>query len=140
MKKHFINFVKAKKYQVAILTSIVLLAGSLNAGATEKTDTTKVAFVEYHGLKGNLTSFAVHFENTYAKKFELCLEDENGEILYSKIFTANYLDKQILLKNVGDNYRYKVNFIIRAGKEKFEQVFDINTKSTLMKDMVVTRL
>jgi hypothetical protein len=140
MKKQLFKVVSVKAYATALFTSAILLISFTSAKASESPDTVRQSQVTYLGLKGDLIGFNVNFDNTTSNKFVLELTDGEGRILFAKKFSEKNFNRNIYLKNVGDDDKTKVQFTIVAGNKVYKESFDINTKKTFVQDFVVTRL
>lgn len=140
MKKQLFKVVNLRVYATALLTSVIFLGSFTNANATDSPDTVGQSQVAYLGLKDDLIGFNVSFENTISNKFILALTDGEGRILFSKKFSEKNFNRNIYLKNISDDDKTKVQFTIVAGKNVYNQAFDINNKKMFVQDFVVTKL
>lgn len=137
MKKQFFKTTAIKFYSTALITSMLVL-GTLNSNAADKAETSSAAQVTYIGSSNNLIGFNVNYDNVAQENFTLELVDGQGRVLYTKKYNDKSFNKNIYLKNEGENI--KVKFVIKAGKNTINQKFDIDSKVTMVEEVVVTKL
>jgi hypothetical protein len=137
MKKQFFRTTAIKFYSTALITSMLVL-GTLTSNAADKAETSSAAQITYIGSTNNLMGFNVNYENVAQENFTLELVDGQGRVLYTKKYSDKSFNKNIYLKNEGENV--KVNFVIKAGKNTINQKFDIDSKVKVVEEVVVTKL
>lgn len=138
MKKQFFKTTSIKVYTTALATSLILLTGFSAARAADKIATNSNAQISYVGAENNLLAFNINFKNEEELSFTIKLTDELGQVWYKKSFTDKNLDKNIFIKNIGDIT--KLNFTIISAKNSLNQSFEINTQTTVVEEVIVTKI
>lgn len=119
-----------------------LLAATLFLSANAATVTTAPAAadkveVKYTGVdKNNLLSFNVKYSNPTGTTFSLSVLDENGETIYKSFYGDKLFDKTFKLPKSEVS---KLTFVIDGGKDFFKQNFDVNIKTQVIEDVVVSK-
>lgn len=136
MKTQSINAIAKKFFVGNLMAAALFLSVHANAATATVAADNKVE-VKYTGIdKNNLLSFNVKFSNPTGGDFYLTVLDENGESLYKGIYADKQFDKTFKLPKSEVS---KLTFVIEGGKESFKQKFDVNIKTEVVEDVVVSK-
>ena len=138
MKRQLFIARPVKRYSAALLTSIILIVGIFDAKATDKSGKANGEAITYVGFKNNILTFNINYLSQTEDRVVLELSDEQGDILYRKVYKDKEVNKNILLKNNGENCR--LTFTIRSAKETITQKFNIEPQASVIKETVVTAM
>ena len=138
MKKQLFIARPVKRYSAALVTSLILIFGIFDAKANDKSGKANNEAITYVGLKNNILTFNVNYLNQTEDRVVFELSDEQGDILYRKVYKDKEVNKNILLKNNGEKCR--LTFTIRSAKETITQKFDIEPQASVIKETVVTAM
>lgn len=93
--------------------------------------------VKYTGVdKYNQLSFNVKYSNPTGNTFNLTVLDENGESIFKGFYGDKQFDKTFKLPKSEVS---KLTFLIEDGKESFKQRFEVNIKTQVIEDVVVSK-
>jgi len=137
MKKQSIQTI-AKRFFLGNLLAATLFL-SANAAITKPAGVSadKVE-VKYTGTdKYNQLTFTVKYSNPSGNTFSLTVLDENSEPLFKSFYGDKQFDKTFKLPKLDAS---KFTFVIENGKESFKQKFDVNIKTQVIEDVVVSKL
>ena len=140
MKKELFIARPSRLYSTALLTSLLVFGGIVDARKHEAMtgENLNGACIHYVGSTNSLLTFNVYYHNAAAEKLVLEITDDNGEVLYKDSFTDAVFNKNIYLRNLGDNCN--VCFILNAGKQTLTQTFEIFSQTKLIQENVVTKI
>jgi len=132
MKKQSIKTI-AKRF---FLGNLLAAAMFLSAGAATVTPSTDKAEVKYTGIdKLNQLSFNVKYSNPSGNTFTLSVLDENGESIFKSFYGDKQFDKTFKLPKGEVS---KLTFVIEDGRDSFKQKFDVNIKTQVIEDVVIS--
>lgn len=133
MKKQSIQTI-AKRF---FLGNLLAAAVFLSANAATVNPATDKAEIRYTGVdKYNQLSFNVKYSNPTGNTFNLTVLDENGELLFRGFYGDKQFDKTFKLPKSEVS---KLTFVIEDGKDSFKQKFDVNIKTQVIEDVVVSK-
>ena len=138
MKRQLFIARPVKLYSAALLTSIILIVGIFDAKANDKSGKANSEAITYVGFKNNILTFNINYLSQTEDRVVLELSDEQGDILYRKVYKDKEVNKNILLKNNGENCM--LTFTIRSAKETITQKFNIEPQASVIKETVVTAM
>lgn len=133
MKKQSIQTI-AKRF---FLGNLLAAAVFLSANAATINPANDKAEIKYTGVdKYNQLSFNVKYSNPTGNTFNLTVLDENGELLFRGFYGDKQFDKTFKLPKSEVS---KLTFVIEDGKDSFKQKFDVNIKTQVIEDVVVSK-
>ncbi len=138
MKKKFFVFNTARRITTALLTSIMIIAGSAQASANQTSGTEGKSAISYVGMSNGIMTFNISYENATGEEVLIELTDENGKTVYQRAFIGKTIDKNIYLKSAGA--KCLVKFTIKSGKVVTSEKFEIEPTNRMVKETVVTKL
>lgn len=136
MKKQSIQTI-AKRFFLGNLLAAALFLSANAATVTPVTPAADKVEIRYTGVdKYNQLSFNVKYSNPSGNTFNLSVLDENGEILFKGFYGDKQFDKTFKLPKSEVS---KLTFVIEDGKDSFKQKFDVNIKTQVIEDVVVSK-
>ncbi|MES2004042.1 MAG: hypothetical protein V4450_05935 [Bacteroidota bacterium] len=136
MKKQSISTI-AKRFFVGNLLAATLFLSANTATASTATVSADNVEVKYTGVdKYNQLSFKVNYSNPTGASFYLNVLDENGESLYKAVYADKQFSKTFKLPKSEVS---KLTFVIEDGKESFKQKFEVNIKTSVVEDVIVSK-
>ena len=113
------------------LTAAMFLFGSplttkANGGGSKKTSTITESQVSitYQGVSDNSLVFKVNYENADNRKFWLIIKNDNGDVIYNKMFNDAHFAKTIFFKDT--DTEINPTFIIRTSNNEIVRQFQVN--------------
>ncbi len=144
MKKTFVKIV-SRKFIPALIISASLLAFApvqtmANTGNNmiEIISDENTASVKFSGSTDDALFLDVKVNNPKGDKFTLLIQDEDGNLLFTKEYTDISFTKKIKILKDDNNSRYNIS--IRSANKDLENNFAVNTVSRMVEDVVVTKL
>ncbi len=143
MKKQFMCF-KASVYKstfASVLLIGLFLTTSLSAQSqvSFENPTNKTALIKHVGTIEDKVFIQVQFDNDSGEKFSLGIQDQDGNTLFREVYQDKKFDKRFQFDKLTDDVS-KLIFTIRPLKNNYAQVFEINTNTRIIEDVVVTKL
>jgi hypothetical protein len=136
MKKQSIQAIAKKFFLGNLLAATLFLSANAATGTTATAGTDKVE-VKYTGTdKFDLMTFTVKYSNPAGSTFSLSVLDENGESLFKGFYGDKQFDKTFKLPKLDAS---KFTFVIENGKESFKQKFDVNIKTQVVENVVISK-
>lgn len=136
MKKQSIQTI-AKRFFLGNLLAAALFLSANAATVTPVNPAADKVEIRYTGVdKFNQLSFNVKYSNPSGNIFNLSVLDENGEILFKGFYSDKQFDKTFKLPKSEVS---KLTFAIEDGKDSFKQKFDVNIKTQVIEDVVVSK-
>lgn len=133
MKKQSIQTI-AKRF---FLGNLLAAAMFLSAGAATVTTSTDKAEVKYTGIdKYNQLSFNVKYSNPSGNTFTLSVLDENGESIFKSFYGDKQFEKTFKLPKAEVS---KLTFVIEDGRDSFKEKFDVNIKTQVIENVIVSK-
>ena len=130
-----------KAFSYAKKTAVILLAVMVTfTSASANVDTTfedgENAAVSCLKLEEGQVYFNVKFENADGGRFDILVNDVNGDNLYHAAFTGKNFNR--VFRAPVENG--KLVIIIRDGKDKISHKFELSTESKMVQQILVKRM
>lgn len=141
MKKQTRNLMnKTRIFLVPALLVALSIAGlsSGKAYGQSITSNTKPS-IEYVGKVNDQLVFQVDYDNPTNEVVNLLIKDQDGNVLYNDRFKEKKLTKKFRV-NTAEYGDARLTFVISTEKERSSQVFQVNTNTRVIDDVVVTNL
>ena len=140
MKKQFISNAARKTILFFSTASFVLFSFMpFTVHAQGKKFTDPQVVIKYIGSVENQPVFQIEFENRNAETLNFTIRDSEGNILYGEKTKEKKFLKKFQYQDSGiDNVT--LTFTISGEKDRQSQSYEINTRSRMVQDVVVTRL
>ncbi len=136
MKQTSIQTIAKRFFLGNLLAAALFLSANAATVSTANVGSDKVE-VKYTGVdKYNQLSFNVKYSNPTGNTFNLTVLDENGESIFKGFYGDKQFDKTFKLPKSEVS---KLTFLIEDGKESFKQRFDVNIKTQVIEDVVVSK-
>ena len=123
----------------AFLFTALLVGSSTNSVNAQSAINSTSPSVKYLGKSNDQLVFQVDYDNTNDEVLNLAIKDEDGNILYADRFRDKKLSKKFKV-NSSEYGNMKLTFVLSTDKEKQSQVFQVNTNTRVIDDVVVTNL
>lgn len=137
MKKQPIQTIAKRFFLGNLLAAAMFLSANAATGTTEKAVEGNKAEVKYVGVdKQNQLSFNVKYSNPSGNTFNLTVLDENGEAIFKSYYGDKNFDKTFKLPKSEVS---KLTFVIEDGKDSIKQKFDVNVKTQVIEDVIVSK-
>jgi len=142
MKRTIVKIVSKKFIPALIFTAAMLACAPTQAKANAKNieiiSNENTASVQFTGSTDNAYLLNVNVKNPKGDKFTLVIQNEDGDLLFSKDYSDTAFAKKIRILKTGDNNRYNIS--IRSSNKELENHFFISTVTKTVDDVVVTKL
>lgn len=136
MKQTSIQTIAKRFFLGNLLAAALFLSVNAATVTTTNVASDKVE-VKYTGVdKYNQLSFNVKYSNPAGNTFNLTVLDENGESIFKGFYGDKQFDKTFKLPKSEVS---KLTFLIEDGKESFKQRFEVNIKTQVIEDVVVSK-
>jgi len=136
MKQTSIQTIAKRFFLGNLLAAALFLSANAATVSTANVTSDKVE-VKYTGVdKYNQLSFNVKYSNPTGNTFNLTVLDENGESIFKGFYGDKQFDKTFKLPKSEVS---KLTFLIEDGKESFKQRFEVNIKTQVIEDVVVSK-
>lgn len=136
MKQTSIQTIAKRFFLGNLLAAALFLSANAATLSTPNVTSDKVE-VKYTGVdKYNQLSFNVKYSNPTGNTFNLTVLDENGESIFKGFYGDKQFDKTFKLPKSEVS---KLTFLIEDGKESFKQRFEVNIKTQVIEDVVVSK-
>jgi formylmethanofuran dehydrogenase subunit E-like metal-binding protein len=136
MKQTSIQTIAKRFFLGNLLAAALFLSANAATVSTANVASDKVE-VKYTGVdKYNQLSFNVKYSNPTGNTFNLTVLDENGESIFKGFYGDKQFDKTFKLPKSEVS---KLTFLIEDGKESFKQRFEVNIKTQVIEDVVVSK-
>lgn len=136
MKQTSIQTIAKRFFLGNLLAAALFLSANAATVTTTNVASDKVE-VKYTGVdKYNQLSFNVKYSNPSGNTFNLTVLDENGESIFKGFYGDKQFDKTFKLPKSEVS---KLTFLIEDGKESFKQRFEVNIKTQVIEDVVVSK-
>lgn len=136
MKQTSIQTIAKRFFLGNLLAAALFLSANAATVSTANVASDKVE-VKYTGVdKYNQLSFNVKYSNPTGNTFNLTVLDENGESIFKGFYGDKQFDKTFKLPKSEVS---KLTFLIEDGKESFKQKFEVNIKTQVIEDVVVSK-
>ena len=145
MKRSFVKFTNRKFMSVVliaaaavVLTPAVSKANDNKKAAIEIKSTENTTTVQFAGSTESALLFDVKVNNPKSDKFTLVIQSEDGEVLFSQVYSDVNFSKKVKLLKGGDDTSYK--FTIKSANKSLENSFVVDAAIRTVDDVVVTKL
>ena len=128
-------FSYVKKTAVLLLAVMVTLTASANVPDTTLEDGEN-ATVSCLKMEEGQVYFNVKFENAGGGRFDILVNDVNGDNLYHAAFTGKNFNR--VFRAPVENG--KLVIIIRDGKDKISHKFELSTESKMVQQILVKKM
>ncbi|OQP59194.1 hypothetical protein A3860_38460 [Niastella vici] len=136
MKTIMLNaFSLGKKTAIMLLVVLVTLT-SATAKVSDSTYEDGDASVSCLKMEEGQVYFKVNFENADGGRFDILVNDVNGDNLYRATFNGQHFNK--VFRAPVENG--KLVIIIRDSKDKTDHRFELSTESRLVQQILVKRM
>lgn len=95
--------------------------------------------IQYVGKVNDQLVFQVDYDNPTNEVVNVLIKDENGNVLYADRFNDKKLTKKFKV-NTTEYGDARLTFVISTNKDRTSQVFQVNTNTRVIDDVVVTNL
>lgn len=120
-----------------VLGTLFVAALSVANAKTTTTASPDKVEVKYTGVDvNNQLSFNIKYANPTGNTFSLVVLDENGDQLFKGAYGDKSFDKTFKLPK---SEMSKVSFVIEDVKASYKEKFDVNIKTRVIEDVIVSR-
>ncbi len=143
MKKTFVKSVSRKFIPVLAITTLLLACTPVQSMANNKKtieiiSSGNTCAVQFSGSTDEALFFDVKANNPKGDKFTLIIQNDDGDVLFTKDYNDKDFSKRIKLLRDENSSRY--NFSIRSANKDLETNFAISTVTRVVDDVIVTKL
>ena len=141
MKKQMRNLMnKTRIFLVPALFVVLSIAGLTYGKAYGQSISSNFRpSIQYVGKVNDQLVFQVDYENPNNDVVNVLIKDEDGNVLYTDRFNDKKLTKKFKV-NTTEYGDARLTFVISTSKERTSQVFQVNTNTRVIDDVVVTNL
>ncbi|MDF2186855.1 hypothetical protein [Paraflavitalea sp. CAU 1676] len=144
MKKQFVYVITNIIRNKFIITgfSLFLISGASfaqtrNVALVGPVMPVSTATVRHIGNPEGSAVFQVQYDNPLGEKFSLTIKDSDGATLYQDNYSDKKFDKKFQLP---DGQSDRLKFIIKSPSSSQPQVFEVNTNTRVIEEVVVKRI
>lgn len=140
MKK---NLFVIRKMMVGLMFAAVVIAAPASAKSTKKAVTPAINIqpsVEFIGADNTGTLLHVNFDADSTVKFELTVNDANGELIYSQSFEAAKFSKYIKLVKEDSEASGALQVSIRTLPNGTKHSFSVVNEDKIINEVSVTKI
>ncbi|MDB5191322.1 MAG: hypothetical protein JWQ96_885 [Segetibacter sp.] len=130
------KLVKTMSVSAAILC---LFFVSTQSFASDKTQSISPVTVKYLGVSDYKPVVQIDIENTLNEELYFTLKDENGNALYSEKLTERKYSRKFQFNEV-EGSTMNLTITLSSKNSRKTEVFNISNVTTVVEDIVVTRL
>jgi hypothetical protein len=131
-----INTIAKRFFLGNLFVAALFLSASAKTSNSPLTSPDKVE-VKYTGVDvNNQLSFNIKYANPSGNSFNLVVLDENGDQLFKGVYGDKKFDKTFKLPKSETS---KVSFVIEDVKASYKEKFDVNVKTRVIEDVIVSR-
>ena len=141
MKKQTRNLMnRARIFLVPALFVVLSIAGLTYGKAYgQSINSNSKPSIQYVGKVNDQLVFQVDYDNPTNDIVNVLIKDEDGNVLYTDRFKEKRLTKKFKVNTAGYG-DVRLTFVISTDKDKTSQVFQVNTNTRVIDDVVVTNL
>ena len=136
MKTIMLNAFSLGKKTAILLLVVIATLTSATAKVTDSTYEDGDASVSCLKMEEGQVYFKVNFENADGGRFDILVNDVNGDNLYRATFTGQHFNK--VFRAPVENG--KLVIIIRDSKDKTDHKFELSTESRMVQQILVKRM
>lgn len=144
MRKYVMSVVNAnfsKFFKAAAVVVIITMATSARAQITPVSATVSElpskAVVTYIATGSESLFFDVKVNNGEGERFTIVVKDDKGSTMYRESYNDRNFRKRFVLPKTDTN---KLTFQIRSESGSKSETFEINTKTRVVEEVVVTKV
>jgi hypothetical protein len=143
MKKTFLKIV-SRRFVTAVVIATSLFAFAPAQSMAKSTKTIEIisadntSSVQFLSSGDNSLLFDVKINNTNGDKFTLLIQNEAGDVLFSKDYNDKSFNKRIKLLKTDDGGSY--HFVIRSSNKDLENTYAVSKATRVVDDVVITKL
>ena len=141
MKKQTRNLMNtARNFLVPALFVVLSITGlSYGKAYGQSYTSNSKPSIQYVGKVNDQLIFQVDYDNPTNEAVNVLIKDESGNVLYADRFKDKKLSKKFKV-NTAEYGDARLTFVISTDKERTSQVFQVNTNTRVIDDVVVTNL
>jgi hypothetical protein len=136
MKSIMLNTFSLVKKTVIMLLAVILTLNSATAKVSDSTIDEENASVSCLKMEEGQVYFNVKFENAEGGRFDILVNDANGDNLYRAAFTGKNFNK--VFRAPVENG--KLVIVIRDSKANTSHKFELSTESKMVQQILVKRM
>jgi hypothetical protein len=136
MKSIMLNAFSFGKKTVIMLLAVIVTLSSATAKVSDSTFDDENASVSCLKMEEGQVYFNVKFDNADGGRFDILVNDANGDNLYRATFTGKNFNK--VFRAPVENG--KLVIVIRDNKEKTSHKFELSTESRMVQQILVKRM
>ena len=136
MKTIMLNAFSFGKKTVIMLLAVILTLNSATAKVSDSTIDEENASVSCLKMEEGQVYFNVKFENAAGGRFDILVNDANGDNLYRSTFTGKNFNK--VFRAPVENG--KLVIVIRDSKANTSHKFELSTESKMVQQILVKRM
>ena len=136
MKSIMLNTFSFGKKTVIMLLAVILTLTSATAKVSDSTFDDENASVSCLKMEEGQVYFNVKFENADGGRFDILVNDANGDNLYRATFTGKNFNK--VFRAPVENG--KLVIVIRDSKANTSHKFELSTESKMVQQILVKRM
>jgi hypothetical protein len=144
MRKHLMRVVSAnssKFFKAAAFVIVITMATAAKAQLTPVSSTISEvpikAAVTYVATGNESLFFDVKVNNAEGEKFTIVVKDDNSTTLFRGTYYDKNFKKRFVLPKTDSN---KLTFQIRSESDSKSEIFEVNTKTRVVEEVVVTKV
>jgi hypothetical protein len=136
MKTIMRNALSFGKKTVIMLLAVMVTLNAATAKVSDSTFDDENASVSCLKMEEGQVYFNVKFENADGSRFDILVNDANGDNLYRSTFTGKNFNK--VFRAPVENG--KLVIVIRDSKDKTSHRFELSTESKMVQQILVKRM
>jgi hypothetical protein len=136
MKSIMLNTFSLVKKTVIMLLAVILTINSATAKVSDSTIDEENASVSCLKMEEGQVYFNVKFENAEGGRFDILVNDANGDNLYRATFTGKNFNK--VFRAPVENG--KLVIVIRDSKANTSHKFELSTEAKMVQQILVKRM
>jgi hypothetical protein len=144
MRKHLMRVINAnssKFFKAAAFVIVITMATAAKAQLTPVSSTISEvpikAAVTYVATGNESLFFDVKVNNKEGGKFTIVVKDDNSSTLFRGTYYERSFKKRFVLPKTDSN---KLTFQIRGESDSKSETFEVNTKTRVVEEVVVTKV
>ena len=141
MKKQMRNLLNRTRIFLVPALLVVLSITGLNSGKAygQSIISNSKPSIQYVGKVNDQLVFQFDYDNPTNDAVNVVIKDEDGNVLYADRFKDKKLTKKFKV-NTAEYGDVRLTFVVFTEKERTSQVFQVNTNTRVIDDVVVTNL
>ena len=141
MKKQMRNLLNRTRIFLVPALLVVLSITGLTSGKAygQSIISNSKPSIQYVGKVNDQLVFQFDYDNPTNDAVNVVIKDEDGNVLYADRFKDKKLTKKFKV-NTAEYGDVRLTFVVSTEKERTSQVFQVNTNTRVIDDVVVTNL